>query len=348
MPISVLVRSGEVDSPPELSFDAPRVVIGRGDGCEVRLPDPSVSHRHASIRQRGADYIVVDEGSTNGTFVGSVRLGAQSPRVLRSGDVVRVGRVWLEVQIKPVAPQLATPNSTKELALALVANALSSQGEDAAVKLQVYEGADSGRELVLGLFEHRYVIGRGKSVDLAFDDEDASRRHCELIRRGDKVFVRDLNSKNGTFLDGQQLVAERETRWPAQAILSIGSNRMRFEDPVALALEELERAADEHMSPDDSVDPPDTIAPKEETPPPDSDALSDLVRDARSSGKAAASSRAAAPIAQRPKKDSRLETTVRTRRPKPGWGKTDFIVAAVAIGVLTLSVIGMLLLLRSG
>lgn len=347
MPISVLVRSGEVESPPELSFDAPRVVIGRGDGCEVRLPDPSVSHRHATIRQRGADYILVDEGSTNGTFVGSVRLGAQSPRVLRSGDVVRVGRVWLEVQIKPVAPQLATPNSTKELALALVANALSSQGEDASVKLQVFEGADSGRELVLGLFEHRYVIGRGKSVDLAFDDEDASRRHCELIRRGDKVFVRDLNSKNGTFLDGKQLAPERETRWPAQAILSIGSNRMRFEDPVALALEELERAADEHMSPDDSVDPPDTIAAQPEPAAPDSDALSDLVRGARSSGKAAASSRAAAPIAQRPKKDARLDTTIRTR-PKPGWGKTDFIVAAVAIGVLALSVIGMLLLLRSG
>ncbi|MCA9640262.1 MAG: hypothetical protein KC492_06180, partial [Myxococcales bacterium] len=81
---------------------------------------------------------------------------------------------------------------------------------------------------------------------------------------------------------------------------------------------------------------------------PDSDALSDLVRGARSSGKAAASSRAAAPIAQRPKKDARLDTTIRTRRPKAGWGKTDFIVAAVAIGVLALSVLGMLLLLRSG
>ena len=69
MALTIVVRSGDSDSPPSITFDAPRIVIGRGESCEVRLPDPSVSHRHASIRQRGSDYLVVDEGSTNGTFV---------------------------------------------------------------------------------------------------------------------------------------------------------------------------------------------------------------------------------------------------------------------------------------
>ena len=81
MALTVVVRSGEGEPAPRITFDAPRIVIGRGDGCEVRLPDPSVSHRHASIRQRGTDYIVLDEGSTNGTFVGPVRL---SPQALQS------------------------------------------------------------------------------------------------------------------------------------------------------------------------------------------------------------------------------------------------------------------------
>src|SRR4051812_36771727 len=73
---------------PALSFDAPRLIIGRGDGCDVRLPDPSVSHRHASIRQRGAEYLVVDEKSTNGTFLAQVRLPPHSPRVVRSGELL--------------------------------------------------------------------------------------------------------------------------------------------------------------------------------------------------------------------------------------------------------------------
>lgn len=343
MPITVIVRSSDVDSPPELAFDAPRIVIGRGEGCEVRLPDPSVSHRHATIRQRGGDYIVLDEGSTNGTFVSSVRLGPQSPRVLRSGDVVRVGRVWLEVRIAPVAPQLATPSATKELALALVANALGAQGEDSAVKVRVMEGADAGREMVLAVFEHRYVIGRGKAVDLALDDVDASRRHVEVIRRGDRVMVRELNSKNGAELAGQALVPEKETRWPAGAVLRIGSNHLLYEDPVAQALEELERAADEHIQLDEAIELP---GPSEHTPihkETEPDPLADLVQPS-----AAPSSRSAAPIAQRPKKDPRLATTRRTKPTKQGWGKTDFIVASVAVGVLVLSVLGMFWLFRSG
>ena len=67
MALTVVVRSGELEDHPELTFDSPRVVIGRGSSCEIRLPDSSVSLRHASFRQRGGDYIVLDEGSTNGS-----------------------------------------------------------------------------------------------------------------------------------------------------------------------------------------------------------------------------------------------------------------------------------------
>jgi pSer/pThr/pTyr-binding forkhead associated (FHA) protein len=107
MALKVLIRSGDLATPASITFDAPRIVIGRGEGSEVRLPDPSVSHRHASIRQRGSDYVVVDEGSTNGTFVGGVRLSPQAPRVVRHGELVRVGRVWLGLNIEPA---LATAN----------------------------------------------------------------------------------------------------------------------------------------------------------------------------------------------------------------------------------------------
>src|SRR5262245_23419289 len=110
MALTVVVRSGDLPAPAAITFDAPRIVIGRGEGCEVRLPDPSISHRHASIRQRGTDYVIIDEGSTNGTFVGPVRLSAQAPRMIRSGELIRVGRVWLEVRIEHTAispnPQL--------------------------------------------------------------------------------------------------------------------------------------------------------------------------------------------------------------------------------------------------
>src|SRR6187401_1377826 len=128
MALKVLIRSGDLKAPASIVFDAPRIVIGRGEGSEVRLPDPSVSHRHASIRQRGTDYVIVDEGSTNGTFVGPVRLSPQAPRVVRPGDLVRVGRIWLELKIEQAVPTQNPQQSTREIALSLVQSALSAQG----------------------------------------------------------------------------------------------------------------------------------------------------------------------------------------------------------------------------
>ena len=324
MALTVVVRSGDSESPPAITFDAPRIVIGRGEGCEVRLPDPSISHRHASIRQRGTDYIVLDEGSTNGTFVGPVRLSPQAPRVLKSGDLIRVGRIWLEVKIEQVMPTQNPALATCEIALGLVADALGAQGEPKDTKVVVAEGPDAGRELVLAVGKS-YVIGRGKTVDFPLADVDASRRHVEVFRKGDHVMVRDLGSKNGSRLGDAPLPPDKERPWPEGESVFIGQNRLVFEDPVSDALQELERAADEHMREDDSVDPP-RSAPLEETLP-----AAEPLPEARGG----------APIADVPRAAPRPVT------PKRGWSSTDVAVALLALFVLGLSIVGLVWLFGS-
>ncbi|HEY7328954.1 MAG TPA: GGDEF domain-containing protein [Gemmataceae bacterium] len=64
------------------------VVLGRGNDCDIRINDHSVSRRHARI-QPGADgYYAVDLQSTNGTFVNDV---PASICKLNDGDYLRVG-----------------------------------------------------------------------------------------------------------------------------------------------------------------------------------------------------------------------------------------------------------------
>src|SRR5439155_1734558 len=64
------------------------LVIGRGNDCEIRINDHSVSRRHARI-QPGADgYYAVDLQSTNGTYVNDV---PASMCKLKDGDYLRVG-----------------------------------------------------------------------------------------------------------------------------------------------------------------------------------------------------------------------------------------------------------------
>jgi predicted component of type VI protein secretion system len=71
---------------------APGTTIGR-EGCDVVLPDPEVSRRHATIRELDGSPAIEDLGSTNGTFVNDRRIsGVQE---LKDGDVVRLGNtVW--------------------------------------------------------------------------------------------------------------------------------------------------------------------------------------------------------------------------------------------------------------
>jgi pSer/pThr/pTyr-binding forkhead associated (FHA) protein len=334
MALTVVVLSGDVKSAPQITFDAPRIVIGRGDGCEVRLPDPSVSHRHASIRQRGTDYIVIDEGSSNGTFVGVVRLSPQAPRVLRSGDRIRVGRIWLEVRIEQALPTANAQMATKELALSLVAAALSEQGEPASATVTVSEGPDAGAQLVIVGFERAHVVGRGSGVDLPLDDADCSRRHVEIFRRGDQLWVRELGSKNGAALGDKPLTAGKETVWPRAEALVIGKNKLIFADPVGEAMGDLERAPDERLGDDESIDPPRAAEP------------SDAVPDA--------SAEESAPLGvfpiQSPQKSAPIEAVPkRARKPGPhrAWGFTDVLIAMVALAVLAASVVGLMWLFRT-
>jgi len=52
-------------------------------------------------------------------------------------------------------------------------------------------------------------IGRGTKNDIVIDHPDLSRNHCQLVRLVSDYELQDLNSTNGTFIDGQRLTANR-------------------------------------------------------------------------------------------------------------------------------------------
>src|SRR5690606_5331060 len=173
--------------------------------------------------------------------------------------------------------------------------------------------------------ERPHVLGRVGKLDLLLDDEDVSRRHVEIFRKGSQIFVRDLGSKNGTRLGERTLESGKEAVWPPGTPLFVGNDRLEYEDPVAAALEELERAVDERMREDDSVDPPLADEPPEAAPEEDVGAGEPLPRDARAAPIAAVPGRAGA-----------------TRPEKTGWTSTDWMVALIALFVLAASALGLL------
>jgi len=70
------VRGGIARTPDgkEIAIDVDPLVVGRDEGAQIRLGDPEVSALHCELRAVNEGVLVKDLGSTNGTFVGSVRI----------------------------------------------------------------------------------------------------------------------------------------------------------------------------------------------------------------------------------------------------------------------------------
>ncbi len=57
--------------------------------------------------------------------------------------------------------------------------------------------------------QSRVVVGRARSADYPVDDPNVSRRHAMLYWEGDQLYVKDLGSTNGTFVNGRPMTAGR-------------------------------------------------------------------------------------------------------------------------------------------
>jgi hypothetical protein len=235
--------------------------------------------------------------------------------------------VWLEVCIEQVPPTENAALATCEMALALVAEALSAEGAPAAPRVQIAEGPGAGAELALDAPSRTYVVGRMKSADLSIDDPDLSRRHVELVRKGDKLMIIDLGSKNGTTLGERRLDSGEEAPWPRGTSLQIGKTRLVYEDPLGDALVQLERAADERIRDNELIDPPTGTAPRAPDP-------------ATTGTGAVSSARRRSPVSLRPHREREVEPA--------GWTLADLAVAFFAVVVLGMSIAGLVWLMRSG
>lgn len=90
----LILRSGK-RAGKRIPLPAAEAVIGRDEGCHIRLTSSDVSRRHCLLRCEGAGIIVADLGSRNGTHVNDVPIKGPTP--LRPGDRLRVGPFLFQV-----------------------------------------------------------------------------------------------------------------------------------------------------------------------------------------------------------------------------------------------------------
>ena len=93
----------------EIEIHNSKTSFGRGSDAEFRFPDDGLSRLHATLYVDGDRVWIVDENSSNGTFVNGLRVsGSGTP--LRTGDAIKIGNsTVLNIRISERPPEVA-PN----------------------------------------------------------------------------------------------------------------------------------------------------------------------------------------------------------------------------------------------
>lgn len=87
------------------TLDSGTLSIGRASDNQLVIDDPEVATHHAEIKPSpdGAAHLVIDQSSTQGTFVNEERLPIHTPRPLNTGDVIRIGNLHFTYEMTSIA-----------------------------------------------------------------------------------------------------------------------------------------------------------------------------------------------------------------------------------------------------
>ena len=130
--------------------------------------------------------------------------------------------------VRSAARDLRLPQESMILAPSRVAGLVPPAEARRLGRLVVLDSPALDEGDVLPLDSHPLTVGRGQNNDVALaSDEYASSRHARFEPRRDGVWIEDVGSTNGTFVNGIRLTRER--RLAPGDVVRIGETDLRFE-----------------------------------------------------------------------------------------------------------------------
>src|SRR6266566_7731817 len=166
----------------------PSYTIGRDPKSDIVVNEDRVSWQHAVLKLDRGSWVLEDTGSSNGTFVGTQKV----QKITLDGETtVRLGH--------PVdGPELScSTGAPPRPRTVIAAKPVMATGASTA----------SHREpsVIRRLPTKVLRIGRAPDNDIVVSDLSVSRYHAELRRTASAYQIVDLDSHNGTFVNGQQV-----------------------------------------------------------------------------------------------------------------------------------------------
>jgi pSer/pThr/pTyr-binding forkhead associated (FHA) protein len=91
-------------------------------------------------------------------------------------------------------------------------------------------GSNGSKAEVMEIDQEPVVVGRSTEAKVSVEDEGVSRRHFLIVREGQDYVIKDLSSRNGTWIDGRRVFAGKLRH---NDCILVGRTRFLFLDPPA-------------------------------------------------------------------------------------------------------------------
>lgn len=175
-------------------------VLGSGADSKIIVPAPGVAPRHAEVLVQGESYKIRPVHTDQPIQVNGIRILNSSP--IKPGDLLFFGEV--RCRVVAVDKAAASPISVKR----------NQEEDDGRTKVRsalpkfVLRGVSGPTFGKVFPITGPTVIGRQDGCDITIATEELSRRHCELRPTPDGLWVEDLGSANGTFINDKRITRE--------------------------------------------------------------------------------------------------------------------------------------------
>jgi predicted component of type VI protein secretion system len=174
-------------------------VLGSGGDAKVVVAARGVAPRHAEVLVQGESYKIRPIHTDQPIQVNGVRI--QNTSAIKPGDLLFFG----DVRCRVVAVDKATA------AVSIKRNQDEDDGRTkvrAALPKFVLRGVSGATFSKVFPITGPTVIGRQDGCDITIATDELSRRHCELRPTADGLWVEDLGSANGTFINDKRVTRE--------------------------------------------------------------------------------------------------------------------------------------------
>lgn len=217
MPAQLVVVEGvhrgqEYSLEGKLLFD-----IGTGGRADIAFSDPEAAAVHCKLYRENDAFSVFDV-SGRGFMVNGQRT---VKAVLQDGDVMGIGTH----SFKFLAPK---EKQSEDLDVDVEKEPAPTNGQGTRgrrAELQAVKGNDAGKVFDLTA-KDMFIIGRGIATDVTVWDIRASRVHCRIDHAEGGYQITDLNSSNGTWVNGKRAGSHRLR---SGDYIKVGSTILHFE-----------------------------------------------------------------------------------------------------------------------